>query len=96
MQQTVIDKLKLLEYYSDKITSLSGSIYTNLTPLYEKRNAIVSTFDNFENYLFYFFHRRVFQHPHRRSDSQEHPLQARVVVHRCSRHPCQHHDHAAL
>jgi len=46
-------KLKLLEYYSGKITSLSGSIYTNLTPLYEKRNAIVSTFDNFENYLFY-------------------------------------------
>jgi hypothetical protein len=46
-------KLELIQYYTDKITSLSGSVYTNLTTLYEKRNAIVSTFDNFENYLFY-------------------------------------------
>lgn len=46
-------KLELIEYYSDKISSLSGSLNTNLTPLYSKRNAVVSTFDNFENYLFY-------------------------------------------
>ena len=45
-------KLELIEYYSDKIKSLSGSINTNLTPLYEKRNAIVGSFDNFEKYLF--------------------------------------------
>ena len=46
-------KLELIEYYSDRITSLSGSLSTNLTPLYTKRNAVVSTFDNFEKYLFY-------------------------------------------
>lgn len=46
-------KLGLIEYYTDKITSLSGSLYTNLSPLYTKRNAVVSTFDNFEKYLFY-------------------------------------------
>jgi len=46
-------KLELIEYYSDRITTLSGSLSTNLTPLYTKRNAVVSTFDNFEKYLFY-------------------------------------------
>jgi hypothetical protein len=46
-------KLTLVEYYSDKINSLSGSLSTNLTPLYTKRNAVVSSFDNFEKYLFY-------------------------------------------
>jgi hypothetical protein len=46
-------KLELIEYYSDRITSLSGSLSTNLTPLYAKRNTVVSTFDNFEKYLFY-------------------------------------------
>jgi len=46
-------KLELIEFYTDRINSLSGSASTNLTPLYTKRNAVVSTFDNFENYLFY-------------------------------------------
>lgn len=46
-------KLDLVEYYSDRIENLSGSIYTNLTPLYEKRNAVISSFDNFEKYLFF-------------------------------------------
>lgn len=52
-------KLELIEYYSNQITtvnSISGSstsVSTNLADLYSKRNGIVSTFDDFEKYLFF-------------------------------------------
>jgi hypothetical protein len=51
-------KLQLIESYSDKInvlktSTLSNYISTNINDVYNQRNAIVSSFSNFEKYLFF-------------------------------------------
>jgi len=51
-------KLELIEYYSDQIQTLSqvngGDITnTNIIDVFSKRNSVVSSFDDFEKYLFF-------------------------------------------
>ena len=52
-------KLELIEYYSNQINTVFNinqagtTIDANLTDLYSKRNGVVSTFDDFEKYLFF-------------------------------------------
>jgi len=51
-------KLQLIEYYSSQTYTLNsvngGSIVnSNLSDVYNKRNAVVSSFDDFEKYLFF-------------------------------------------
>ena len=53
-------KLELIEYYTQQITTIlsiendaGSTVSTNLSDLYNKRNKIVSSFDDFEKYLFF-------------------------------------------
>lgn len=51
-------KLQLIESYSDKInvlktSTLSSYVSTNINDIYNQRNNIVSSFSNFEKYLFF-------------------------------------------
>ena len=52
-------KLELIEYYSQQIQTVIGisdagpTVDANLTDLYGKRNGVVSSFDDFEKYLFF-------------------------------------------
>jgi len=49
-------KLQLIEYYTDRLNTLAvatGSIDTNSIEAVNKRNNIISGFDDFEKYLFY-------------------------------------------
>ena len=53
-------KLELIEYYTQQITTIlsinnaaGSAVSTNLSDLYSKRNKIVSSFDDFEKYLFF-------------------------------------------
>lgn len=49
-------KLQLIEFYTDRISTLlnvTGSINVNLRDTLQKRNAVISGFDDFEKYLFF-------------------------------------------
>ena len=51
-------KMELIEHYTSQLDTVSNVIggdivQTNLSDLYTKRNAIVSSFDDFEKYLFF-------------------------------------------
>lgn len=51
-------KMQLIESYSDKIRTLKTStvsnyVSTNVNEIYNQRNAVVSSFSNFEKYLFF-------------------------------------------
>ena len=51
-------KLELIEYYSNQSNTLNSvnggsAVNTNLADVYTKRNAVVSSFDDFEKYLFF-------------------------------------------